>query len=218
MMSTVLEQQEEIQYIKEQVLAKFPLLGVTMRPLSIVADDRVRTAATDGHRIIYSPKFFSTLSDEQKQFVFAHEVMHVAFNHILRSKGRNQRLWNIATDSVINQILKNEKLPMTEGGVDIAEAVNHSAEEMYEKLLKKKEQREQENEQKQEQQQSQSGGADQPQDQKEQNQSDSNSEQSSDNQQGSPQGQKGQSSRSDSGSSSENTDWDVPRLPRGWIQ
>ena len=176
MMSTVLERQEEIQYITEQVLAKFPLLGVTMRPLSVVADDRIGTAATDGHRIIYSPKFFSTLSDEQKQFVFAHEVMHVAFNHILRSKGRNQRLWNIATDSVINQILKNEKLPMTESGVDIAEAVNHSAEEMYEKLLKKKEQRDQEKEQKQ--QQSQSGGADQPQDQdgqKRQDQSDQKS-------------------------------------------
>ena len=170
MISTVLEQQEEIQYIKEQVLAKFPLLGVTMRPLSVVPDDRIGTAATDGHRIIYSPKFFSTLSDEQKQFVFAHEVMHVAFNHILRSKGRNQRLWNIATDSVINQILKNEKLPMMEGGVDIAEAVNHSAEEMYEKLLKKKKQRDQEKEQKQEQQQSQSSGADQPQDSSEQNQ------------------------------------------------
>ena len=141
MPNMVTEQQEEIQYIKEQVLAKFPLLGVTMRPLSVVPDDRIGTAATDGHRIIYSPMFFSTLSDEQKQFVFAHEVMHVAFNHILRSKGRNQRLWNIATDSVINQILKNEKLPLTEGGVDIAEAVNHSAEEMYEKLLKKKEQR-----------------------------------------------------------------------------
>ena len=212
MMSTVLEQQEEIQYIKEQVLAKFPLLGVTMRPLSIVADDRIKTAATDGHRIIYSPKFFSTLSDEQKQFVFAHEVMHVAFNHILRSKGRNQRLWNIATDSVINQILKNEKLPMTEKGVDIAEAVNHSAEEMYEKLLKKKEQRDREKKQKQQQQQSQKGDAqqpqDQPQNQKEQNQSDSTSGQSSENQQGFPQGQKGQSSRSDSGSGSENTDWD----------
>lgn len=170
MPNTVTEQQEEIQYIKEQVLAKFPLLGVTMRPLSVIPDDRIGTAATDGHRIIYSPKFFSTLSDEQKQFVFAHEVMHVAFNHILRSKGRNQRLWNIATDSVINQILKNEKLPLTEGGVDIAEAVNHSAEEMYEKLLKKKEQRDQEKGQNQEQdqqqqQQSQSGGADQPQDQ-----------------------------------------------------
>lgn len=179
MPNTVTEQQEEIQYIKEQVLAKFPLLGVTMRPLSVIPDDRIGTAATDGHRIIYSPKFFSTLSDEQKQFVFAHEVMHVAFNHILRSKGRNQRLWNIATDSVINQILKNEKLPMTEGGVDIAEAVNHSAEEMYEKLLKKKEQRDQEKEQKQ-QQQSQSGGSDQPQDQDAQKGQDQSDQQSGD--------------------------------------
>ncbi len=182
MPNTVTEQQEEIQYIKEQVLAKFPLLGVTMRPLSVVPDDRIKTAATDGHRIIYSPKFFSTLSDEQKQFVFAHEVMHVAFNHIMRSKGRNQRLWNIATDSVINQILKNEKLPMAKGGVDIAEAVNHSAEEMYEKLLKKKEQhdqKKQQNQEQQQQQQSQSGGADQPQDkngQKGQDQSDQQSD------------------------------------------
>ena len=189
MPNMVTEQQEEIQYIKEQVLAKFPLLGVTMMPLSVVPDDRIGTAATDGHKIIYSPKFFNTLSDEQKQFVFAHEVMHVAFNHILRSKGRNQRLWNIATDSVINQILKNEKLPLAEGGVDIAEAVNHSAEEMYEKLLKKKEQRDQEKQQNQarQQQQSQSDGADQPQDKNGQNRQE-------------------QVSRSDS--DSENTDWD----------
>ena len=101
-------QQEDIQYIKGQILFKFPLLCVAMMSLPIVPDDRIGTAATDGQQIFYSPKFFSTLSDEQKQFVFAHEVMHVAFNHILRSKGRNQRLWNIATDSVINQILKND--------------------------------------------------------------------------------------------------------------
>lgn len=210
----VTEQQEEIQYIKEQVLAKFPLLGVTMRPLSVVPDDRIGTAATDGHRIIYSPKFFSTLSDEQKQFVFAHEVMHVAFNHILRSKGRNQRLWNIATDSVINQILKNEKLPLTEGGVDIAEAVNHSAEEMYEKLLKKKEQRDQEKGQNQEQdqqQQSQSGGADQPQDQDVQNQPEQEQPQDQDGQnqsgQDQPQdqdGQKGQEQSDQQSDGSEN--------------
>lgn len=200
MPNTVTEQQEEIQYIKEQVLAKFPLLGVTMRPLSVVPDDRIGTAATDGHKIIYSPKFFNTLSDEQKQFVFAHEVMHVAFNHILRSKGRDQRLWNIATDSVINQILKNEKLPLAEGGVDIAEAVNHSAEEMYEKLLQKKEQRDQEKQQNQESQQSQSGGADQPQDQDAQDQPQQEQPQDQDNQN---QSEQGGDSNSDENSSSE---------------
>ena len=218
MPNTVTEQQEEIQYIKEQVLAKFPLLGVTMMHLSVVPDDEIETASTDGRRIIYSPRFFSTLSDEQKQFVFAHEVMHVAFNHILRSKGRNQRLWNIATDSVINQILKNEKLPIAKGGVDIAEAVNHSAEEMYEKLLKKKEQRNQEKQQNQEQQQqSQFGRSDQPQDHDAQDQPQDKdgqnrqeqSEQSSDNQQGSSNPQKGgQHSQYGSSAQSEDTDWD----------
>ena len=197
-MSTVAEQQEEIQYIKEQVLARFPLLGVTMRTLSVVADDRVGRVGTDGHRIIYSPKFFSTLSDEQKQFAFAHEVMHVAFNHILRSKGRDHRLWNYATDAVINQILKNEKLPITEDGVDIAEAANHSAEEMYEKLLKKKKQRDQEKQQQQQnqnqnqeqqQEQSQSSGDEQSQDQDEKDQSQQEQPQDQNKQNQSEQGQ-----------------------------
>lgn len=156
-------QQEDIEYVKEQVLAKFPLLGVTMMSLPIVPNDKIGTAATDGHQVIYSPKFFRTLTDEQKQFVLAHEVMHVAFNHILRSKGRDPRLWNIATDSVINQILKKEELPLIEGGIDIPEAVNHSAEEMYEKLLKKKERQNQQ--QNQQGESKSSGGSEQAQEQ-----------------------------------------------------
>ncbi len=219
-MSIVSEQQEEIQYIKEQILVKFPLLGVTMRPLSIISDDRIGTAATDGHQIIYSPKFFSTLSDEQKQFIFAHEVTHIAFNHILRSKGRNQKLWNIATDSVINQILKNEKLPLIEGGVDIAEAVNHSAEEMYEKLLKKKEQRDQEKKQNQseqgqsrnqDEQKGQEQSGQQSGDSENQDKQNENSLESSDgSEQQKKQSQDGDSNseQNSSSSQSEDTDWD----------
>lgn len=129
---------DEIDYIKGQVLQKFPLLGVTMSALNTVADSNIGTAATDGHNIYYSPKFFSSLSDDEKTFIYAHEVMHVAFNHILRSKGRDQALWNTATDAVINQILKNEGLPIFGNSVDMPEAVNKSAEEIYEKLLKEK--------------------------------------------------------------------------------
>jgi len=152
MLDNVAKQKEDIEYIKAQTRAKFPALGATMAFLPVVADDRIKTAATDGHQIVYSPKFFSTLSDEQKVFVFAHEVMHVAFNHILRSKGRNQKLWNIATDSVINQLLKMENLPLVEGGVNISEAINHSSEEMYDKLLAKKAQRQKEKQEQQGQQ------------------------------------------------------------------
>lgn len=155
------KQKEEIEYIRERVLRKFPLLGVAMASLQTVAEDAVGTAGTDGKTVYYSPKFMEGLSDDEKTFLYAHEVMHIAFNHIMRSKGRNPRLWNIATDSVINQILKSEDLPLIEGGVDMAEAVNRSAEEMYEKLLKeqedKKQQSQQNCEQRQEEQQQESG-------------------------------------------------------------
>lgn len=133
--------------IQDRVLRKFPLLGATMSKLKFVASNSVGTAATDGNVVYYAPKFFDTLTDSQKDFVVAHEILHVAFNHMLRSKDKNPRLWNIATDAVINQILKNENLPMVEGGVDMAEAVNRSAEEMYEKLLKKREEKRKQREQ-----------------------------------------------------------------------
>ena len=147
-----LRQQEDIEYVRDAVLRKFPLLGVTMARLKTVAAEKVGgtvvgTAGTDGKTIYYSPTYFDTLSDDEKVFVYAHEVMHVAFNHVLRSGNRNHRLWNQATDAVINQMLMAENLPMAEGGVDIAEAIHHSAEEMYEKLLQEKEEKQKQKEQ-----------------------------------------------------------------------
>jgi predicted metal-dependent peptidase len=167
-----LRQREEIEYLRGRVLQKFPLLGVHMAKMKTVATQvvniqgisekdgkktpvtvrrKIKTAATDGETIYYSPKFFAKLSDDEKVFVYAHEVMHAAFNHILRSGDRDKKLWNRATDAVINQMLISEGLPIVQGGVDIAEAINHSAEEMYEKLLKeknekKKEKKEEKNE------------------------------------------------------------------------
>jgi predicted metal-dependent peptidase len=140
--------QEEVEYIKDRVLTKFPLLGVTMSHLKIVATGNFRTAdklmgttTTDGETIYYHSEYFEPLLDDEKIFILAHEVMHVAFNHILRSEGKDQKLWGLATDSVINQILKSEGLPLVKGSVDNEDAIDHSAEEMYEKLLTEREQK-----------------------------------------------------------------------------
>ena len=140
---TETEQEKRLNYIRSQVLRKFPLLGVTMSTLKTEVAVGIETAETDGETVYFSPQFMDRLSDEEAMFVYAHEVMHVAFNHLVRSKGHRHELWNRATDAVINQILKSENLPLAENGVDIAEAINHSAEEMYEKLLKEREEKKQ---------------------------------------------------------------------------
>lgn len=77
------------------------------------------------------------MSVEEQTFIFSHEVCHIAFNHILRSEGKNPELWNIATDGVINQFLKRDGLKMASGGVDMAEAINYDAEQLYENYYKK---------------------------------------------------------------------------------
>jgi len=138
------EQQEEVEYIKDRMLAKFPLLGVTLAKLDVEADDRAGTAYTTGSKICYSPKFFKTLSDDEELFIFAHEVFHVAFEHIARRKGYDKDLWNIATDAVINQLLQQEGLPIKEGLINIPEAQGHSAEEMYDLLLERRKEKQQE--------------------------------------------------------------------------
>ena len=128
--------------LKRKMLVKYPFFGSVVAGVDYIENKSIGTAGTDGKTVYYNSDFLEGLSAEEQTFIFAHEICHIAFNHILRSQGKDARLWNIATDAVINQFLKRDKLPMPKGGVDIAEAINYDAEELYEKLLQEKEQRE----------------------------------------------------------------------------
>ena len=135
----------DIDSIKRKLLIKYPTFGSVIANIDFRANNDIETAETNGKVILYNPKFLGDLSEKQQIFIFAHEICHVAFEHIFRSEGKDKRLWNIATDSVINALLKQDGLPMVEGAIDIPEAINYDAEEMYNKLLEeeKKKQKQQ---------------------------------------------------------------------------
>lgn len=63
------------------------------------------TCATDGRTIWINPTFWLGLTEEQRQGVLAHEVMHCASKHFSRQQNRNLKLWNYAADMEINQII-----------------------------------------------------------------------------------------------------------------
>ena len=137
----------DIDSIKRKLLIKYPTFGSVIANLEFKASKDIATAGTNGKVLLYNPEFIDSLSEKQQIFIFAHEVCHVAFEHIFRSEGKDKRLWNIATDSVINALLKQDGLPIVEGGVDIPEAINYDAEEMYNKLLEEKKKQEQQSQQ-----------------------------------------------------------------------
>ena len=136
-----------VESIKRRLLVKYPFFGSVVANSNFIAEPAVETAGTDGKTIYYNPNFIESITDDQKTFIFAHEICHIAFDHIFRSEGKDKDLWNIATDSVVNAFLKQDGLPIVEGVVDIPEAINYDAEEMYKKLLEEKKHQQQPNEQ-----------------------------------------------------------------------
>lgn len=166
----------DIEALKRKMRVKYSFFGSVVASVGYKENKDIPTAGTDGETIYYNPEYLESLSIEDQVFVFAHEVCHIAFNHILRSEGKDPELWNIATDAVINQFLKRDGLKIVEGGVDIEEAINYDAEQLYEKLLQEKQQRQQ-------QQQNGQGNGQHQQGNQQQNQQQSGSGQSGNSQQ-----------------------------------
>lgn len=147
----------DLEDIKKAVVRKFPLISDAFSTVQFHENRGVKTASTDGKNIFYNQEFMDSLTYDQQIFTIAHEGLHIAFEHVQRRKDnhitgkRYRKLWNIATDAVINQALKSEGLPIKNGFVNIAEALNKSADYVYERLL------EEYNKQKEEEKNNQSG-------------------------------------------------------------
>lgn len=127
--------------IKKQLMDKYPFFGSIIDGMEYFetpncVSNGVPTAGTDGKTIFYHPDI-DKLPEKQQLFLFAHEICHIAFNHKKRGEGKDHKIWNIATDAVINANLKKDSLEPIKGSVNIPWAIKFDAEEVYEKLLKK---------------------------------------------------------------------------------
>ena len=143
-----------LSHSRHVLLTKYPFIGsIALRmDLVPVRDLRVRTACTDGNSVYFDIAFLSSLSNEERIFVLAHEVWHAVLLHLTRRGNRNPTLFNIATDKEVNYLLKEDGLtPPADLCFPEGDEVGKCAEEIYEMLLKKQK--------KQQKQKNQAGGA-----------------------------------------------------------
>ena len=137
--------------VKRKMLVKYPRFGSEIAVANIEFKDNLpyHTAATDGKNVYVDPNYFESLSENDRLFTIAHEIMHIKFMHMYRladkdGKKRDLKLWNKATDAIINANLERDGFTIKEGYVNIPEALNYSAEEFYQILLQEKEKQEKE--------------------------------------------------------------------------
>ena len=135
----------DLDSLKRKVLRKYPAFGPIISSVKYDIVDNssgFSTAGTNGKLIRFNKDYMSTLPENEQIFVFAHEICHIALEHLERRKDKDPMLWNIATDAIINKNLEQDGLTIPEGGVNIADAINYDSEELYEKLLKEKQEKE----------------------------------------------------------------------------
>ena len=96
------------EYMRRILLARMAVLsrngffGLLLMHMKFALDPNIGTAATDGERVYFDPKFLDKISDRELVFIMMHEIMHVALRHTSRTGDRDDFLFNIACDIVVN--------------------------------------------------------------------------------------------------------------------
>lgn len=99
----------------------------------------VPTAATDGRSLLINPKWFTDLTPNERIGLLAHEVLHVALDHMHRIGDRDPQWYNIAGDYVINGFLDNAKYTLPKGGMLDHKYDGKTTEQVYDIIYNKPE-------------------------------------------------------------------------------
>ncbi len=85
-----------------------PFIFSLLYPVEHVCTQNMPTAATDGKRYYWNPKFVMGKSLAGLRLICAHEAWHAIYMHPQRRGSRNPKLWNIAVDYIVNNAVMED--------------------------------------------------------------------------------------------------------------
>ncbi len=122
------------------LLLRHSFFGNLATRLTLInADEWCSTAATDGLKFYYNSRFIMMLKPKEVEFLVAHEVLHVVYDHMGRRNHRDPQIWNIADDYAVNADLKRHKVGQFITTVPCLYEQKYDgkpAEEIYDDLMK----------------------------------------------------------------------------------
>jgi predicted metal-dependent peptidase len=93
------------------LLLRHPFFGNMATRLKIVAaDEWLGTAAVDGRNLYYNTQFFNAMNNKEIEFVVAHEILHMVFDHMGRREDRDPMIYNISADYIVNNTLVRDRI------------------------------------------------------------------------------------------------------------
>ena len=120
------------------LLLRHPFFGNMATRLRIQsADDWLPTAAVDGRNLFFNTQFFNAMSNQEIEFVIAHEILHCVFDHLTRREDRDPQIHNIAADYIVNNLLVRDRIGQKPTFIDCFQDFKYdgwSSEEVYDDI------------------------------------------------------------------------------------
>ena len=118
----MMDKAQSLSKISKDLMLKEPYYGFFLIMLNKVWRKDLPTAGVSKQNINYqlaiNEEFWTGLSDDHKMGLLKHELLHIAFGHLVSfSSFSNKKLANVAMDIEINQYIENSWLP--EGGIKL---------------------------------------------------------------------------------------------------
>lgn len=93
---------------KTGLVIQYPFFGTLIMSTPIHKSDLIPTMGVNGREISYNEEFLSKKTVNEIMFIFAHEILHCALQHVWRCGHRDPTRWNFAIDYIVNDMLVKE--------------------------------------------------------------------------------------------------------------
>ena len=90
-------------------------LSRALDKLSFQMDFNTRRMGTEGEKLHFHPEFVFQLYVESPQKLhrlYMHSLLHCLFRHMFKTEGREETLWNLATDIHVEYVLDSMEVPL----------------------------------------------------------------------------------------------------------
>jgi len=134
---------EAIKRARTRLILARPFYGYLLAELPIRLTRSVPQAKVSAKEIAINPNYAMSFSDDERQTLLAHLILHPALKHIFRSRrrGRDLKRWNVACDHVVNLMLSEDTIsekgtgfPIPEGWPCNSRFAEMAVERVYEML------------------------------------------------------------------------------------
>ena len=108
--------QDQVARTTKSLIFTEPFYGLFLIGINKQYSERIPTAGVSkkgiGMQLTINPEFFNNLSEDHRFGLIKHELLHIAFGHLLlRDLYSDHKLFNIAADLEINQYILESNLP-----------------------------------------------------------------------------------------------------------